>query len=420
MSASATSPTLLAAAAREVQNGRLKGRQAREAAIASCVAFALGAGIWVWWWQVTALAFVVLVCAFWRSGLGGCGLLGFAFIIVAVRELLGYSPAVGMYLFRGLAILAVVICLGFLAHRLWKSARVVTCPKCRNRHSVYADNSRSLCPTCRTLFVLGPNPRKAINFDSCPYCRLRTAVSADAEVFLCSDCGIPRGPNVRTAPPAVDCPSCQNPVPTQAIYCARCGEPQADLQADGKLRREFDTDWFAGKSPQGHLHFVRAALAGIRRRLLAANSLHAVSSELNDFALALRSLEEALAAPETSAAALARLPEFDRVYLALLEGQQAFLNANEPEHEYPLSELAALADRPHRKPRQAVEDRLKGRLEESSLAWSPEVLSVATMSREEPNRNRTFYRVVQGREKLGPEIARLSAKVQQARSAATP
>ncbi len=256
-----------------------------------------------------------------------------ASVVAGIAGTLGWKEF-GYWLF-GLCmllspILAIVGVL-YIVVNLFRPTREVICASCKHKNTVFRNSRSYVCSACNQLLILGEDAEQQPMFSPCPYCGLKTAVSEDAGTYLCSDCGITLHQKTQVIDKQEKCPSCGLFIPSEAIYCATCGEiMRLDIQNLEKVTEEelkYGIEWTAGKSALGHYYYSKEIILLINDLLERGSLKGLIRSPFDLLNEMLLSIEQASLDSEIYQKCGSLLPDLDRVYGKLLGWELSVFNS---------------------------------------------------------------------------------------------
>lgn len=319
--------------------------------------------------------------------------------------------------------LVIAIPVGMVIYYAMKPAKVVSCPKCGSMFRIFKAETKSMCPHCYLLILMGNSAGMAPRISTCAYCGLQTGVTEDHGTFLCSNCGISREPSGNIViETTVSCPTCAKVVSTEAIYCIGCYNILKNVFSDRKLLTGYDKDWEIGKDARGHFYYAKAIVNSIQQAVNAEGEKEIGDVEfwLTCLATALISMEECLSEPDIRRLDESLLSEVDRTYGDVLDRELRLLQNSDATKEYPKDGLQTLIDEPHLPPRRRVEEMLGESLESvgSIGTWTDKLLDVQIATKESIMHGTQKYRSVKSYDRLLQEADRFAAWRSQAGSQA--
>ncbi len=200
--------------------------------------------------------------------------------------------------------------------------QAVTCPKCGNHSRLILGAKKWICPNCYQLLLLGMETDCLPEASPCAYCELVTFVAKEHGRFLCPNCGVMRGASGETIEGNSPCPGCGKEVPTGVIYCIYCQrilKTEFARPTDEPQILAYDDYWKIGKDGMGHLHFARALLISLSRRVSQTPNFNALTLLVDDMEDLLISLNEAAQHTYSRRSAEELVPQLDIVYADVLQ-----------------------------------------------------------------------------------------------------
>jgi len=298
----------------------------------------------------------------------------------------------GLILFAGVAVLAktvsipllaisvLAIVLGFVftAKSASGASKTVTCPKCKSKHALNKNVRKFMCPTCRTLLLMGSEPAPEPQFVACSYCGLETAVTTGHGNFLCPDCGILRQPDPSAKwQPGAKCLKCNTHNPAHAMVCMSCGAVQAPDLSSPEPGLKYDMDWKIGKSARGHAILATSYLMMTRDLHTSSEKTDSTLNQLKYSQMSLEllgkvmvSFEEVLCAPSGVKDTAQLGVEIDRVYGELIVWKsncvsELMSSAVHQRKGFADNSLSAIESEPYLAARRRIESLVAGRTDQT-------------------------------------------------------